>query len=142
MYDSVWLLLLLKGEGMVGAASSLLWGVRTGGVWTRQGFSLLGRVWVVGGMRVRGECEGHWLLKLLSMGLGDGVRCSRSLLRGLPPPTRLYSSLGVDRTDHGSILMVEDGMVVQDQFSLQVLWQQARSLLLLLLWFSWVGLQG
>ena len=65
-------------------------------------------------MRVRGECEGHWLLKLLSVGLGDGVRCSRSLLHGLPPPTCLYSSLGADRTDHGSILMVEDGMVVQD----------------------------
>ena len=84
----------------------------------RQGFSLLGRVWVVGSMRVRGECEGHWLLKLLSVGLGDGVRCSRSLLHGLPPPTCLYSSLGADRTDHGSILMVEDGMVVQDQSSL------------------------
>ena len=75
----------------------------------RRGFSLSGRVWVVGGlMGVRGECEGRWLLKLLSVGFGDGVRCSRSLLRGLPPPTHLYLSLGTDRIEHGSILMVKD----------------------------------
>ena len=30
-YDSVWLLLLLEGEGTVGATSSLLWGVQMGG---------------------------------------------------------------------------------------------------------------
>ena len=58
---------------------------------------------------VRGESEGHWLLKLLAVGFGDGIRCSRSLLCGLPPPTRLCSSLGVDRTERGSILMVKDG---------------------------------
>ena len=60
-------------------------------------------------MRVRGECEGHWLLKLLSVGFGDGVRYSRSLLHGLPPPTCLYSSLDMDRMGHGTILIVEDG---------------------------------
>ena len=60
-------------------------------------------------MEVRGESEGHWLLKLLTVGFGDGVRCSRSLLRGLPPPTRLCLSLSMDRTECGSILMVEDG---------------------------------
>ena len=76
----------------------------------RRGFSLSDRVWDVGGVKgVIGESEGHWLLKLLAVGFRDGVRCSRSLLHGLPPPTRLCSSLGADRTERGSILMVEDG---------------------------------
>ena len=75
----------------------------------RRGFSLSGRVWEVGSkMRLRGECKGRWLLKLLSVGFRDGVKCSRSLLRRLPPPTCLYSSLGADRTEWGSILMVEE----------------------------------
>ena len=71
---------------------------------------LSGRVWDVGSvMEVRGESKGHWLLKLLAVGFGDGVRCSRSLLCGLPPLTCLCSSLGADRTEWGSILMVEGG---------------------------------
>ena len=74
----------------------------------RKGYSLLGRVWVVGGVIERGECKGSWLLKLLSVGFGDRVKCSRSLLCGLPPPTRLYSSLGTDRMDHVFMLMVKD----------------------------------
>ena len=61
-------------------------------------------------MGVRGESKGSWLLKLLPVGFRDGVRCSRSLLHGLPPPTHLYSlSLSTDRIECGSILMVEDG---------------------------------
>ena len=77
-YDSVWLLLLLEGEGTVGATSSLLWGVQMGGgLWMRRGFSLSGRVWDVGSIiGVRGECKGHQLLKLLSIGFRDGIRCS------------------------------------------------------------------
>ena len=76
----------------------------------RRGFSLSGRVWNVGGIWwLRGECEGLWLLKLLSVGFGDGVRCSKSLLHGLSPPTRLCLSLGADTTGRGSILMVKDG---------------------------------
>lgn len=70
---------------------------------------LLGRVWDVGSVMVRGECEGCWLLKLLSVRFGDGVRCSRSLLCRLPPPTCLCLSLSTDRTEQGSILMVEEG---------------------------------
>ena len=76
----------------------------------RRGFLLSGRVWDMGGIwQLRGECKGLWLLKLLSIGFRDGVRCSRSLLHRLPPPTHLCSSLGADRTEQGSILMVEDG---------------------------------
>ena len=58
---------------------------------------------------MRGESKGRWLLKLLAVGFEDGVRCSRSLLRGLPPPTHLCSSLSMDRIERGSILMVKDG---------------------------------
>ena len=76
----------------------------------RRGFSLLGRVWVIGGeMGVRGVSKGCWLFKLLLVGFGDGVRCSRSLLCGLPPPTCLYSSLGADRIGLGLTLIVNDG---------------------------------
>ena len=76
----------------------------------RREFSLSGRVWDVGGVvGMRGECKGRWLLKLLPVGFRDGVRCSRSLLCGLPPPTHLYLSLSTDRTEWGSILIVKDG---------------------------------
>ena len=75
----------------------------------RRGFLLSGRVWDVSSVMARGECEDRWLLKLFSVGFGDGVRCSRSLLCGLPPPTHLCSSLGADRTEQGSILIIEDG---------------------------------
>ena len=76
----------------------------------RRGFSLSGRVWVVGGvMGVRGVSKGSWPLKLLLVGFGDGVRCSRSLLCGLPPPTHLYLSLDTGRIECGSILIVKDG---------------------------------
>ena len=75
----------------------------------RRGF-LAGRVWVVGRViRVRGLSKGRWWSKLLLVGFGDGVRCSRSLLHGLPPPTHMYSSLSVDRIELGLILIVEDG---------------------------------
>ena len=60
-------------------------------------------------MGVRGVSKGHWQSKLLLVGFGDGVRCSRSLLHGLPPPTHLYSSLSAERVGFGSILIVEDG---------------------------------
>ena len=76
-------------------------------MWTRRGFLLSGRAWDVVGLIARRECKGRWLLKLLSVGFGDGVRCSRSLLCGLPPPTRLYLSLGADRIEQGSIRMVK-----------------------------------
>ena len=76
----------------------------------RRGFSLSDRVWDVGGkMEVRGKSEGRWLLKLLTVGFREGVKWSRSLLCGLPPPTHLCSSLGMDRIEWGSILMVEEG---------------------------------
>ena len=58
---------------------------------------------------MRGVSKGHCWSKLLLIGLGDGVRCSRSLLCGLPPPTCLYLSLGADRIGFGSILIVENG---------------------------------
>ena len=60
-------------------------------------------------MGVRGLSEGHWQSRLLLVGLCDGVRCSRSLLCGLPPPTRLCSFLSADRIELGSILIVKDG---------------------------------
>ena len=46
---------------------------------------------------------------LLLVGFMDGVKCSRSLLCGLPPPTHLWSSLGADRMGLGLIQIVEDG---------------------------------
>ena len=69
-----------------------------------------GRVWDVGGViEVKGESKGRWLLKLFTVGFRDGVRCSRSLLCRLPPPTHLCLSLSADRIEWGSILTVKDG---------------------------------
>lgn len=79
LYGSAWLALLLKGEDTVGAASSLLWVGQTDEGQSRRGYSLLGRVWVVGSViGAEGECEGRWLLKLLSVGFGDGASSSYS----------------------------------------------------------------
>ena len=85
--------LLGTGTPIVGGVSAGVWmtvgskAVGLGaGVWMERGFSA-GRVWIMG--RVRGVSEGCWQSKLLLDGFSDGVKCSRSLLCGLPPPTCL-----------------------------------------------------
>ena len=47
-----------------------------------------GEVWEVGGsIGVRGRSDGLRQPVLLLVGFRDGVKCSRSLLHGLPPST-------------------------------------------------------